>query len=129
MLQDPVSDILTRIRNAQTAHHEEVTCYASKFGRSLLDLFIEEGFIERYKVVDKTKNKVVVSLRYYQEKPVITLLKRISKPGLRIYKAYNDLLDVWGGLGVAVISTSKGLMTSAKARSLKLGGEVICYIA
>ena len=129
MLQDPISDMLTRIRNAQMARHETVNCYASKFEKTILSLLKEEGYIERFEIDKDNANKAMVYLRYYQEKPVITLIKRVSKPGLRIYKTYKDIKNVCGGLGIAIVSTSKGIMTDLKARELKLGGEIICHIA
>ena len=129
MLQDPISDMLTRIRNAQMANHESVFCYASKFERAILSVLKDEGYIESFESDKDNKNIVTVSLRYYQEKPVITFIKRVSKPGLRIYKAFKEINEVCGGLGIAVVSTSKGLMTDLKARELKLGGEIICQVA
>jgi small subunit ribosomal protein S8 len=129
MLQDPISDMLTRIRNAQMAHHESVFCYASKFERAILSVLKDEGYIESFESDKDNKNKVTVNLRYYQEKPVITFIKRVSKPGLRIYKAFKEIKEVCGGLGIAIVSTSKGLMTDLKARELKLGGEIICQVA
>ena len=129
MLQDPISDMLTRIRNAQMARHDSVFCYASKFERAILSLLKDEGYIESFSSDKGKENEVTVVLRYYQEKPVITFINRVSKPGLRIYKAFKDIKDVCGGLGIAIISTSKGLMTGSKAKELKLGGEIICQVA
>jgi len=129
MLQDPISDMFTRIRNAQRAHHETVTFYASSFERAVLKVLQEEGYIESFGKAAENDKKVTVILRYYNGDPVIQLLKRISKPGLRIYKAYKDITNVCGGLGIVIISTSKGLMTDVKAKSLKLGGEIVCHVA
>jgi len=129
MLQDPVSNMLTRIRNAQKARHDSVTFYASTFERAVLSVLKDEGYIENFKNDKDNNKKVTVVLKYYNGKPVISLLKRISKPGLRVYKAFKDVANVWGGLGIVIISTSKGLMTDLKAKELKLGGEIVCYVA
>lgn len=129
MLQDPVSNMLTRIRNAQKARHDSVTFYASTFERAVLSVLKEEGYIESFKKCKENDKKITVLLKYYNGKPVISLLKRISKPGLRVYKAFKDITNVWGGLGIVIISTSKGLMTDLKAKELKLGGEIVCYVA
>lgn len=129
MLQDPVSNMLTRIRNAQKARHDSVTFYASTFERAILSVLKEEGYIESFKKSKENDKKITVLLKYYNGKPVISLLKRISKPGLRVYKAFKDITNVWGGLGIVIISTSKGLMTDLKAKELKLGGEIVCYVA
>lgn len=129
MLQDPVSNMLTRIRNAQNARHDSVTFYASTFERAVLSVLKDEGYIENFKNDKDNNKKVTVVLKYYNGKPVISLLKRISKPGLRVYKAFKDVTNVWGGLGIVIISTSKGLMTDLKAKELKLGGEIVCYVA
>ena len=129
MLQDPVSNMLTRIRNAQKARHDSVTFYASTFERAILSVLKEEGYIESFKKCKENDKKITVLLKYYNGKPVISLLKRISKPGLRVYKAFKDITNVWGGLGIVIISTSKGLMTDLKAKELKLGGEIVCYVA
>jgi small subunit ribosomal protein S8 len=129
MLQDPISNMLTRIRNAQKARHDSVTFYASTFERSVLALLKEEGYIESFKVVKDNERKVTVVLKYYNGKPVISLLKRISKPGLRVYNSFKEIKNVWGGLGIVIVSTSKGLMTDAKAKESKLGGEIVCHIA
>ena len=129
MLQDPVSNMLTRIRNAQKARHDSVTFYASTFERAVLSVLKDEGYIENFKNDKDNNKKVTVVLKYYDGRPVISLLKRISKPGLRVYKAFKDVTNVWGGLGIVIISTSKGLMTDLKAKELKLGGEIVCYVA
>ena len=129
MLQDPVSNMLTRIRNAQKARHDSVTFYASAFERAILSVLKDEGYIENFKNDKDNNKKVTVVLKYFNGKPVISLLKRISKPGLRVYKAFKDVTNVWGGLGIVIISTSKGLMTDLKAKELKLGGEIVCYVA
>ena len=129
MLQDPVSNMLTRIRNAQKARHDSVTFYASTFERAVLSVLKEEGYIQSFKKCKENDKKITVLLKYYNGKPVISLLKRISKPGLRVYKAFKDITNVWGGLGIVIIATSKGLMTDLKAKELKLGGEIVCYVA
>ena len=129
MLQDPISDMLTRIRNAQKAHHDSVTFYASAFERSVLSLLKEEGYIENFKIVKDNDKKVTVILKYYNGKPVISFLKRISKPGLRVYTSFKEIKNVWGGLGIMIVSTSKGMMTDIKAKESKLGGEIVCHVA
>ena len=129
MLQDPISNMLTRIRNAQKAMHDSVTFYASTFERAVLSVLKDEGYIENFKNDKDNNKKITVVLKYYNGKPVISLLKRISKPSLRVYKAFKDVANVWGGLGIVIISTSKGLMTDLKAKELKLGGEIVCYVA
>jgi small subunit ribosomal protein S8 len=131
MLQDPISNMLTRIRNAQKAHHESVTFYASKFERSVLSLLKEEGYIASFSSEKDGSNdkKITVILKYYNGKPVISLLQRVSKPGLRVYNSFKDIKNVWGGLGIMIVSTSKGMMTDIKAKNEKLGGEIVCYVA
>lgn len=129
-MQDPVSDMLTRIRNAHARNKVNVTMPSAKFKVSLAELLQKEGYINGYSVSkDEAKPELTVELKYFEGKPVIALLKRISKPGLRLYKSCQDLPQVLKGLGVAVVSTSQGLMTDRDARQKGLGGEVICYIA
>jgi len=129
-MTDPIADMLTRIRNANMVSHETVEVPASKLKIELAKLLKSEGFISDYEVKDAGKFKVIViTLKYdMNKKPVISKLERISKPGLRTYHKAKTLPKVLGGLGVAIISTSKGLMTDRKARKENVGGEVLCYI-
>ena len=130
MNTDPIADMLTRIRNANMVSHETVEIPASKLKIELAKLLKSEGFISDYEVKDAGKFKViVVTLKYdMNKKPVISKLERISRPGLRTYHKAKTLPKVLGGMGVAIISTSKGLMTDRKARKENVGGEVLCYI-
>lgn len=130
MNTDPIADMLTRIRNANMVSHETVEMPSSKLKVELAKLLKEEGYIVDYsvKTVDKF-NFLTIVLKYDEKrKPVIENLKRISKPGLRSYCKSKDLPKVFGGLGIAIISTSKGLLTDRKARKEHLGGEVLCYV-
>ncbi len=127
---DPIADMLTRIRNANMVSHPTVDVPASKLKVELAKLLKEEGFIADYEVKEEGKFKVIViSLKYEANgKPVITKLQRVSKPGLRHYSKAKNLQKVLGGMGVAVVSTPKGLLTDRKARKENVGGEVLCYI-
>lgn len=129
-ITDPIADMLTRIRNGAMASHETVDVPASKLKIELAKLFKEEGYIENYEVKKVGNFDVItITLKYDEKhKPVITKLERISKPGLRTYSKSKNLEKVLGGLGIAVISTSKGLMTDRKARKENIGGEVLCYV-
>lgn len=130
MNTDPIADMLTRIRNANMVNHEAVEMPSSKLKIELAKLLKEEGYIVDYsvKTVDKF-NILSITLKYDDKrKPVISNLKRISKPGLRTYCKAKNLPQVFGGLGVAIVSTSKGLLTDRKARKEKLGGEILCYV-
>lgn len=129
---DPIADYLTRIRNAQMAGHKVVTIPASKVKKSMTEVLYKSGFIFRYKF-DETEGKqgtISIALKYSKtnNEPVIKSLKRVSKPGLRIYKGASDIPRVINGLGIAIISTSHGLMTDHEARSKNLGGEVLCFV-
>jgi small subunit ribosomal protein S8 len=130
VINDPIADMLTRIRNAQVARHDTVTMPASNMKKSIAKLMQNEGFIKSYEVIDDgLQGEIKITLKYLDKKqPVIVGLKRISKPGLRVYASCEDLPKVLGGLGVAIISTSKGVMTDRMARKENLGGEVLCYI-
>ena len=130
MNTDPVADMLTRIRNANTVKHPSVEVPASKLKIELAKLLKEEGFIADYEVQEKGQFKVIViSLKYdVNGKPVITKLEKISKPGLRHYSKAKNLQKVLGGMGIAVVSTPKGLLTDRKARKENVGGEVLCYV-
>ena len=129
-MTDPIADMLTRIRNANMVMHETVEIPASKLKVELAKLLKSEGFITDYELKESGNFKVIVITLKYDEKkkPVISKLERISKPGLRTYCKAKNLPKVLGGLGVAIISTSKGLLTDRKARKENLGGEVLCYI-
>ena len=128
VMSDPIADMLTRIRNANSAYHEKVEMPASTMKAAVLNILKEEGFVKNYETVDEGKT-LKVTLKYGSNKEkVITGTKRISKPGLRVYASKEELPRVLGGLGIAVISTSQGVMTDKKARKLGLGGEVIAYV-
>lgn len=129
-MQDPVSDMLTRIRNAHAMSKDAVIVPASKMKIALADVLKEEGFIEGYEVTEegKGKNQINIFLKYYHGEPVIKELRRVSKSSLRVYKDKNSIKKVRDGLGVAIISTSKGLMSDKKARLIGEGGEVICEV-
>jgi len=129
-MQDPIADMLTRIRNGQMAGKVRVTMPLSTKKRAIAELLQAEGYVRDFleEEVDGKKMLTVV-LKYHQGKPVIDLIKRVSRPGLRVYKSKTDLPRVLDGLGVAVISTSRGLMTDRAARSAGYGGEVLCYVA
>ena len=128
-MHDPIADMLTRIRNAQKAGEEQVQMPSSNLKVAILGVLKEEGYIEDY-TVSTTDNKqsVVVSLKYYQGRPVIDKIKRVSSAGLRIYKRKNALPVVRAGMGIAIISTPKGVMTERAARAQNLGGEVLCTV-
>ena len=129
-MSDPIADMLTRIRNAQMVGHLEVKMPASKLKSSIAKVLKDEGYIEDFAQRDKDgKSELVVSLKYYAGRPVIEKLERISKPGLRVYKGRDDIPRVMNGLGVAILSTSRGVMTDRKARADGVGGEVLCIVA
>ncbi|SRR5699024_6321258 len=130
-MHDPISDMLTRIRNAQNSEKVSVEMPFSNLKKSIADVLLAEGYIAGVDTAgDKASNKkLVLTLKYYQGKAVIERIERVSKPSLRVYRDKNSLPQVLGGLGVAIVSTSQGMMTDHKARSLSLGGEVICVVA
>jgi small subunit ribosomal protein S8 len=127
---DPIADMLTRIRNASAARHREVTLPSSKVKRELARILAEEGFIDSYQThPEGVQEMLTLHLRYAEGRtPVVSGLKRISKPGLRVYARKTEIPRVLGGLGMAVLSTSRGIMTGSQARKLNLGGEVLCYV-
>ena len=127
-MQDPISNLLSAIKNAHARNKEELSINSSKKLISILQVLTEEGYIQSYEVSEGIKLIVTIKLKYYEGKPVIKELKRVSRPGLREYVNHKDIPQVKGGLGVAIISTSKGLLTDAKAREAGLGGEVICSV-
>jgi len=129
-MTDPVADMLTRIRNAKQRRHEVVPIPLSKLKLEIARILKEEGFIRNYKVVSESgKGELRIYLKYVNsEEPVITDLKRVSSPGRRVYVGKESIPSVKGGLGIAILSTSKGLMTDQKSREVKVGGEVLCYV-
>lgn len=128
-MQDPVADLLTRIRNAQSMAIQEVVLPYSFIKTEILRVLTEEGFIESFEVVaDGAKKDLKIKLKYYQGRPVIEQIKRISRPALRVYKQSRELPQVRGGLGIAIISTPKGVMTDRAARTHNVGGEVLCTV-
>ena len=130
VVTDPIADMLTRIRNAITAKHADVEIPASKTKKAIVDILLNEGYIASYEVIEhELQNSIKITLKYgYKGERVITGLKRISKPGLRVYASCNELPKVLNGLGIAIVSTSKGIMTDKHARSQNLGGEVLAYV-
>nr|YP_010728935.1 ribosomal protein S8 [Lithothamnion corallioides]WEA77094.1 ribosomal protein S8 [Lithothamnion corallioides] len=131
MVNDTISDTLTRIRNANLAKHQIVQVIATKITLNLIRVLHQEGFIEKFhEIEDNSKTFILISLKYKGKNrtSIITALKRISKPGLRVYTNHKELPKVLGGIGIAIISTSKGVMTDKQARSHGLGGEVLCYV-
>lgn len=129
-MQDPVADLLTRIRNAQAVKKDTVSMASSTKKLAIVKVLKEEGYIEDYKVSKEVPHKPELSimLKYFRGAPVIAKIKRVSRPGLRVYKAVADLPKVLGGLGVAIISTSKGVVSDKQARKIGCGGEVLCTI-
>lgn len=130
VMTDPIADLLTRIRNANVVHHDKVEIPASKIKQAVVQILKEEGFVKDFEVLSDGKQGVLrVSLKYGPERDrVITGIKRISKPGLRVYAKKEQLPKVLGGLGIAIISTSQGIMSDKQARKNGLGGEVIAYV-
>ncbi|AGH39307.1 30S ribosomal protein S8 [Bibersteinia trehalosi USDA-ARS-USMARC-188] len=128
-MQDPIADMLTRIRNGQAANKVAISMPSSKLKVAIANVLAEEGYIESVKVVEGVKPELEITLKYFQNKPVVESIQRVSRPGLRIYKRKDELPKVMGGLGIAVVSTSKGVMTDRAARQAGLGGEIICYVA
>ena len=129
-MTDPIADMLTRIRNAKVVKHETVDVTASNMKKELARILLEEGFIRGYDVIEDGKQGIIrIQLKYGQEgERVITGLKKISKPGMRVYAANHEIPKVLNGLGISVISTSKGILTDKQARKENVGGEVICYV-
>ena len=130
-MTDPIADMLTRIRNANTAKHDTVDVPASKIKLAIAEILLNEGYIKSYEVVeDGTFKTIKITLKYGVDKSekIITGLKRISKPGLRVYAGKDELPRVLGGLGIAIISTNKGIVTDKEARKLRVGGEVLAFV-
>lgn len=128
-MHDPISDMLTRIRNAQNANKISVAMPSSKLKCAIARVLKEEGYIEDFVISSDIKPVLEIQLKYYAGRPVIEHIKRISRPGLRVYKGSGDIPTVMNGLGVAIISTSKGVMTDRKARAEGVGGELLCIVA
>ena len=142
-MSDPIADMLVRIRNAQLVGHTEVAMPASKLKSAIAQVLKDEGYIEDFAIRDKSgdkgaekgvkdvslKKELAIALKYYAGRPVIERLERVSKPGLRVYRGRNDIPRVLNGLGVAILSTSRGVMTDRKARADGVGGEVLCIVA
>jgi small subunit ribosomal protein S8 len=129
-MSDPIADMLTRIRNAQMAEKVTVAMPSSKLKVALAKVLQGEGYVDGFKVVaNDGKPMLEIGLKYYADRPVIEKIQRVSRPGLRVYKGSEDIPKVMNGLGVAIVSTSKGLMTDRKARANGIGGEVLCIVA
>lgn len=128
-MQDPIADLFTRIRNGQSANKVSVTMPSSKLKVAITQLLKDEGYIADFSVNGDTKPELEITLKYYQGQPVVESIQRVSRPGLRVYKRKGDLPKVLGGLGVAIVSTSKGIMTDRAARKAGLGGEVIGLVS
>ena len=128
-MSDVIADMLTRIRNASNAKHATVDIPASNMKESIAKILVEEGYVKSYEIIEDEKQGTIrVTLKYIGKQKVIRGLKRVSKPGLRIYAGYEDMPKVMNGLGIAIVSTSKGIMTDKKARTLKIGGEVLAFV-
>ena len=128
-MNDTISDLLTRIRNGQMSNKDKVTIPSSKMKEALCKVMLEEGYIEGINIEESEYKNIIVDLKYYEGKPVIDFIQRISRPGLRIYKSSNEIPLVKNGLGICIVSTSQGLMTGKVAKEKKYGGEIICYIS
>lgn len=129
MVTDPIADMLTRIRNANTMRYKEVEIPSSKVKVEIAKILKNEGFINDYKIKkNNVQDVIILSLKYNNKESVITGLKRISKPGLRVYAKADEIPRVLNGLGIAILSTSKGVMTNKEAAKLKIGGEVLCFV-
>ncbi|MBR2984497.1 MAG: 30S ribosomal protein S8 [Clostridia bacterium] len=129
VVTDPIADMLTRIRNALVAKHEDVMVPASKVKKAIAQILVEEGYINGFEVLeDPIQDNIKINLKYSKHGKVISGLKRISKPGLRVYAKSAELPKVLNGLGIAIVSTSKGIMTDKKAREQNLGGEVVAFV-
>ena len=129
-MSDPIADLLTRIRNAQMVQKTSVVMPSSKLKVAIAQVLKDEGYVDSFSVVgEATKPQLEVVLKYYAGRPVIEHIERVSRPGLRIYKGRHDIPNVMNGLGVAIVTTPKGVMTDRKARQAGIGGEVLCYVA
>jgi small subunit ribosomal protein S8 len=128
-MSDPIADMLTRIRNAQMIEKSSVTMPSSKLKVAIAQVLKDEGYIDDFVVKGDGKPELEIALKYYAGRPVIERIERVSRPGLRIYKGRHDIPSVMNGLGVAIVTTPKGVMTDRKARQAGIGGEVLCYVA
>ena len=128
-MHDPVADMLIRIRNAQQSSKFFVSMPASKIKCAIANVLKDEGYIENFSVSNEGKPELSIELKYYAGQPVIEQIKRVSRPGLRVYKGVNEIAPVMNGLGIAILSTSKGVMTDIKARKAGIGGELLCIVA
>ena len=128
-MQDPIADLLTRIRNGQASGKVMVSMPSSKQKLAIANLLLKEGYIASVNVTGDTKKVLEIGLKYYEGKPVVEMIQRVSRPGLRIYKNHESIPQVMNGLGIAIVSTPKGVMTDRKARAAGIGGEVLCYVA
>ena len=128
-MHDPISDMLTRIRNAQRANKASVAMPSSKLKVAIAKVLKEEGYVEDFSVSTEAKATLEIQLKYYAGRPVIERIQRVSRPGLRVYKGSSDIPTVMNGLGVVIVSTSKGVMTDRKARANGVGGEFLCVVA
>ena len=128
-MSDVIADMLTRIRNANDAKHESVEIPASNMKKAIADILVNDGYLKGYQIIDDNKQVIIkVTLKYVGKQKAITGLKRVSKPGLRIYAGCEDMPKVMNGLGIAIVSTSKGIMTDKKARKENIGGEVLAFV-
>ena len=128
-ITDPVADMLTRIRNANNAKHETVDVPASNLKKAIADILVEEGYVKSYQLVEDGKQGVLrITLKYQGKQKVIQGIRRVSKPGLRIYSGCDDMPKVMNGLGIAIVSTSKGIMTDKQARKEHIGGEILAFV-
>jgi small subunit ribosomal protein S8 len=129
-MSDPIADMLTRIRNAQSVEKASVTMPSSKLKVAIAQVLKDEGYIDGFAVKgDAARPELEIALKYYAGRPVIERIERVSKPGLRVYKSRHDIPQVMNGLGVAIVTTPRGVMTDRKARATGVGGEVLCYVA
>ena len=128
-MSDPIADMLTRIRNAQSVDKTAVTMPSSKLKVAIAQVLKDEGYIDDYAVKGEQKAELEIALKYYAGRPVIERIERVSRPGLRIYRGRHEIPTVMNGLGVAIVTTPKGVMTDRKARAAGIGGEVLCYVA
>ena len=128
-MSDPIADMLTRIRNAQSVDKTAVTMPSSKLKVAIAQVLKDEGYIDGFAIKGEQKAELEIALKYYAGRPVIERIERVSRPGLRIYRGRHDIPQVMNGLGVAIVTTPQGVMTDRKARAAGVGGEVLCYVA
>mgnify|MGYP003396535675 CR=1 FL=1 len=128
-MSDPIADMLTRIRNAQIVEKTAVTMPSSKLKVAIAQVLKDEGYIDGFAIKGDKKSELEIALKYYAGRPVIEHIERVSRPGLRIYRGRHEIPNVMNGLGVAIVTTPKGVMTDRKARGAGIGGEVLCYVA